>query len=119
MAKDRLIDMPFDQFQRYKAVEEVIQIIKAESGKKHLKILDVGGYYKNSEGQDTFPLKEFLSDDEITVLDIMDCQLPRYVKGDAVHMPFNPNTFDVLVSQDVLEHISPEEREKFLDNLLI
>jgi len=117
MVNDRLLDMPFDQFQRYKAVEEVIQIIKAESGRKHLKILDVGGYYKNSEGQDTFPLKEFLPDEEITVLDIIDCQLPRYIKGDAVRMPFNPNTFDVLVSQDVLEHISPGEREKFLDNL--
>ncbi len=118
MVNDRLLDMPFDQFQRYKAVEEIIQIIKAESGKKHLKILDVGGYYKNSEGQDTFPLKTFLPEEEITVLDIMDCQLPHYIQGDAVHMPFNPNTFDVLVSQDVLEHISPEEREKFLDNLL-
>ena len=117
MVNDRLLDMPFDQFQRYRAVEEVIGIIKAEKGRKRLRILDVGGYYRNSDGQDIFPLREFLPEEEIIVLDVVDCQLLGYVQADATAMPFRKEAFDVLVSQDVLEHIAPEEREKFLDSL--
>lgn len=117
MANDKLLEMPFDQYQRYRAAAEVIKIIKKETGKTMLRILDVGGYYKNAESQDTFPLKEFLPEEEILVLDRVDCKLSNYVQGDATAMPFFQKTFDVLVCQDVLEHISPKEREIFLDLL--
>ncbi len=118
MVGDKLLDMPFDQYQRYRATAEIIAIIKRETGRERLKILDVGGYYKNAEGQDTLPLKDFLPEEEILVLDIADCRLAPYVRGDATAMPFYPKTFDVLNCQDVLEHIPPELRERFLDNLL-
>lgn len=121
MAEDKnekLLDMPFDQYQRHRAAAEIIDIIKKETGRKKLKILDVGGYYKNAEGQDTFPLKEFLHDEEILVLDIANCRLAPFVQGDATAMPFQPKTFDVLNCQDVLEHIPPTSRGKFLNNLL-
>ena len=118
MDKDKLLDKPFDQYQRYRIVAEIIQIIKTQTGKKHLKILDVGGYFKNSQGQDEFPIKDFLPDENIFVLDIADCLLPRYTKGDATHMPFPPNTFDVVNCQDVLEHIPAKTRATFLDSLL-
>lgn len=115
---EKLLDMPFDQYQRHRATAEIIAIIKKETDRKKLKILDVGGYYKNAEGQDTFPLKEFLPDEEILVLDIADCRLAPYVQGDAMAMPFFPKTFDVLNCQDVLEHIPPGHRVRFLNNLL-
>ncbi len=118
MVKDRLLDMPFDQFQRYRAVEEIIQIIKSETGKKRLNILDVGGFYKDADGRDTFPLKRFLPKDQITVLDLVKCRLSGYVQGDATAMPFRRGSFDVLTSLDVLEHIKPKKRETFLNNLL-
>ncbi len=118
MVNERLLDMPFDQYQRYRASEEIITIIKEETGRKKLKILDVGGYFKNSEGQDTLPLMDFFPEDEIIVLDKADCRLPRYIQGDATAMPLCHKAFDVLACQDVLEHISPSQREKFLDNLL-
>lgn len=118
MVKDRLLNMPFDQFQRYRAVEEIIQIIKSETGKKRLNILDVGGYYKDAGGRDTFPLKAFLPKDRITVIDLADCRLSGYVQGNATAMPFRRGSFDVLTSLDVLEHINPKERETFLANLL-
>ncbi len=118
MVNERLLDMPFDQYQRYRASEEIIRIIKEETGRKKLKILDVGGYFKNSEGQDTLPLTEFFPEDEVIVVDKVDCRLPRYIQGDATAMPLCQKAFDVLVCQDVLEHISPSQREKFLDNLL-
>jgi len=118
MDKDKLIDNPFDQYQRYRAVTEILQIIKKQIGKKQLKILDVGGYFKNSKGQDVFPLKEFLPEDEIYVLDIAESFLPHYIQGSATDMPFLKNTFDVVNCQDVLEHIPAKERARLLGSLL-
>lgn len=118
MVSDKLLETPFDQYQRYKAVTEIIQIIKKETGRAKLRILDVGGYFKNPDGQDTFPLKDFLPEEEITVLDRVDCRLPEYVQGDAIHMPFHHKTFDVVNCQDVLEHIVPKARKAFLNNLV-
>ena len=118
MANDKLLEMPFDQYQRHQAAAEAIKIIKKEAGNKKLRILDVGGYFKNLEGQDTLPLKDFLPEEEVFVLDIVDCPLPRYVQGDATAMPFHQKTFDVVSCQDVLEHILPKDRNKFLGNLL-
>ncbi|MFQ6109040.1 MAG: glycosyltransferase, partial [Candidatus Aminicenantales bacterium] len=118
MANERWLDMPFDQYQRYRASAEIIATIKKETGKDKLKVLDVGGYFKNAEGRDTLPLKEFVPDEDVLVLDIADCHLPQYIRGDGTSMPFHPRSFDVVVSQDVLEHIAPEERGKFLDSLI-
>ena len=118
MDKDKLLDKPFDQYQRYRVVTEILQVIKKQTGKKHIKILDVGGYFKNSKGQDVFPIKEFLPEDEIFVLDIADSLLPHYIQGNATNMPFLQNTFDVVNCQDVLEHIPAKERARFLGSLL-
>jgi len=118
MDNDKLLEMPFDQYQRHRAAAEAIEIIKKRTGKKKLRILDVGGYFKNIEGQDTFPLIEFLPEEEVFVLDIIKCRLPHYVQGDGRDMPFCQKTFDVVNCQDVLEHIEPKDREKFLTSLL-
>jgi len=67
MINDKLLDMPFDQYQRYKTAAEIVKTIKNEAGRKKLRILDVGGYFKNIEGQDTFPLQEFLPEDKVIV----------------------------------------------------
>ncbi len=91
MDKDKLLNKPFDQYQRYRGVSEIIQIIKKQTGKKQLKILDVGGYFKDSQGKDVVPLKEFLPEDEIFILDIADSSLPHYIQGDATNMPFLQN----------------------------
>lgn len=118
MDNDKLLEMPFDQYQRHRAAAEAIEIIKKETGTKKLRILDVGGYFKNSEGHDTFPLKEFLPEEELFVLDVVECHLPHYVQGDGGDIPFPPKTFDVVNCQDVLEHIKPKKRKKFLASLL-
>ena len=89
MINDKLLEMPFDQYQRYKTASEIVKTIKKEVGRKKLRILDVGGYFKNIEGQDTFPLQEFLPEEEVIVLDIAACRLAHYVQGDALNIPFH------------------------------
>jgi hypothetical protein len=39
--KDSLYELPFDQFQRYKVVEEVADVARK---RKPLRVLDVGGH---------------------------------------------------------------------------
>lgn len=118
MEKDELLKKPFDQYQRYKAVQEIIHILKKKTRRKQFKILDVGGYYKDQKGRDILPLQQFLPEDRIVVLDPSHCRTGPFVKGNALRMPFRPETFDVVCSQDVLEHIPEEKRASFLENLL-
>lgn len=117
MVKD-VLDLPFDQYQRYKAVQEIIRLIKGQWQDK-LKVLDVGGLSHTHEGRPFFPIARFLPEDEITVLDVQDYDAPNYLRVDKAGLfPLSDAAFDVVVSCDTLEHVPPERRPAFLDELL-
>lgn len=106
------MDYPFDQYQRYKNVEEIINRLRKKG--QSFKILEVGANEHRN-------LEVFLPDDTITYLDI---QLPehlmndpQYILGDATNMEFEDNTFDIIVAMDVFEHIFPEQRQSFIREL--
>lgn len=117
MNMQELLDKPFDQYQRYRDVQISVDIIKKMDGQEKLKILDVGGHHYNFEGEHELPLVKFLPLDDVTVLDVKDCPLPNYVKGDGMSLPFNDNEFDLITSMDVLEHIPQEGRVKFIKEM--
>jgi hypothetical protein len=103
-----LMNLPFDQHQRYRIVADAIEQLREDSGP--LQILDVGG----GEGI----MLNFLSEDRVTALDRSDAEWgPGFVKGDKISLPFEDETFDFVVSVDVYEHIQPEARDKFLSEL--
>jgi hypothetical protein len=82
MNQDELIDLPFDQYQRYRITVEIIQILKKEKGAGRLRILDVGGCANSRNGKGSFmPLYSFLPDGDLTVVDIVEFKDPIYVKG--------------------------------------
>jgi hypothetical protein len=110
---ERVLEMPFDQHQRYRLVSDVAGIIKEVSGQKQLRVLDVGGYSPGEDGP-WFPLKEFLPDDWIVVVDLEACSLKDYVIASGMGLPFGDKSFDFVVSQDVLEHIPADHRTHFL-----
>jgi hypothetical protein len=109
--------MPFDQFGRYHMLREAVDACRAPLGLQRLRILDVGGFY-DDHGTPTLPLNQFLPYDDLTVLDVVDCDLPGYVKGDGTALHFDDASFDLVVSADTLEHIPRPQREQFWCELL-
>ena len=107
---DRLLTLPFDQYQRYRDVKEVVGAIRGAS--QSLRILDVGG------GEAKYlPAPDFFPDDLVLVADLHALRLPNYVQANGTQLPFDDDTFDVALSCDTLEHIRPENREKFVSEL--
>jgi len=63
-------------------VREAVDVVRQALGRERLTILDVGGYYEDSDGTPRLPSQQFLGDQELTVLDLPACDLPGYVQGD-------------------------------------
>lgn len=112
-----IYNLPFDQFGRYHMIRETLDACRSELGVGRLSILDVGGFF-NDNGTPTLPITRFLPDDEITVVDVVDCDLPGYIKGDGMALDFVDDAFDFVVSADTLEHIPPSGRADFWHELL-
>jgi hypothetical protein len=104
---EHLYELPFDQFQRYKGVEEVIRVLRKN---KKQKILDVGGY--------PGLIADFVSDDETYVVDVIPGRKPNYIRGDGIALPFKDDSFDVVIAVDTLEHVSIEKRGRFVSELI-
>lgn len=113
-----LSDYPFDLYQRTRDIRETVEIIAAQTGEEKLKILDVGGFRVDADNRGELLLREFLPQHEIVALDMMEAAAHGYVRGDGTQLPFKDKSFDVVVTSDVYEHVPPEERELFIDNLL-
>jgi ubiquinone/menaquinone biosynthesis C-methylase UbiE len=74
---------------------------------KKLKVLEVGGAGSM--------LAQFV-DIDLTLIDTLPNSenLEHYIQGDALAMPFENNSFDVVVSCDVFEHIPAASRDLFI-----
>lgn len=107
-----MIDILFDQYQRYNNVANIINSMRVDG--EILNILEVGA----NEHQN---LERFLPNDQITYLDI---QLPedlknnpKYILGDATKMEFSDNKFNIVVALDVFEHIAETDRLEFISEI--
>jgi hypothetical protein len=97
-------DVPFDQFSRQFQVMTIINSLRKND--ESYKILDVGGYKGRTA--------DFLPQDQVTVMDLFDVKEDGYVKGSALDMPFKDDSFDYIMSFDVLEHIPSSKRATFV-----
>ena len=101
--------LAFDQYGRHALIREIIS--KNRQGSEKVKILDVGGR------GDT--LRDFMLEDDVYYLDpYVDAKDSNYIEGDGRCIPLKDNSFDWVVSADVLEHIPSEDRHKFLSENL-
>ncbi|HEB12130.1 MAG TPA: class I SAM-dependent methyltransferase, partial [Actinobacteria bacterium] len=103
--KEELMELPFDQFQRYKTVSEFADSIHRED-KGPLKILDVGGY--------PGLITDFLPDDDITIVDVVPGDMPNYHQTKGGKLPFEDASFDLVCSCDTLEHVPAPDRQAFI-----
>jgi O-antigen biosynthesis protein len=92
------LDLPFDQYQKYRMVADVVERLREDAGP--LRILDAGGE------QDI--LRDFLPEDRVTVLD------PRAAEEGAAALPYEEQAFDYAVSVDVYGRIEPGARDEHL-----
>jgi len=101
------LELPFDQYQRYKMVEELVELIR--DGRR-LRILDVGGHPGF--------ISVVLPEDDTFVLDILPPEGLNSVQGDGARLPFKDDSFDLVVSVDTLEHIPSGQKIRFLEEQL-
>lgn len=119
MRDEHLLKLPFDQYQRYKVLQEIASIIKVEAGVGRLRVLDVGGrtYSEMRQGEIHPPVKEFLPEDEIDSIDMRDDRLTTDVEADG-HLAIKENSYDLVYSQEALERVGASKIEGFLKTLL-
>ncbi len=112
------LELPFDQYQRYNLVREIVGVIRSHAQPERLRLLDVGGYFRTRNGEEILPLTFFCPGDEITVVDLNYTPHPHFVQADGRALPFLPSSFDVVVACDTLEHVTPDSREQFVKEML-
>ncbi len=117
MSDLNLIHLPFDQYGRYQMIQEALDAARPVIG-EHLRILDVGGFFRTGRGQQILPARQFLPHDNVTVVDQQPCDLPGFVSGDGRKLPFPDKAFDFVISCDTLEHVPAPDRPAFWQELL-
>jgi hypothetical protein len=113
-----LISLPFDLYQRYLAAAQLADQIRACKERAQLRVLDVGGASYTPDCHGFMPLAHFLPEDLVFGADLSAEPLPNYSQASGLCLPFRDKEFDVVVSCDTLEHIPPEARQTFLDELV-
>lgn len=97
---------------RYIMVASIVKEMKKNLKiNRPLHILDLGGYNGAA--------RQLLQQDRVTILDVFpDEKLEDYIRVDSVGIPRDDNSFDIVISTDVVEHIPPEYRDTFLNDAI-
>lgn len=110
-----LLDLPFDQYQRYRIAGDMLAILTRHGVVRDPPtILDVGGY------PGLLPRFVEIPGARTVVMDVVpDTSSARrygytYVIGSGMELPFPDGAFDCAVSLDTLEHVPAEARPKLL-----
>lgn len=103
----KLLEYPFDQYQRYRDIKVVLEHIQTKQ-KPSLNVLDVGG--------DLTGLS-FLSNYTITTINTEGVAGVK-LQGSGFELPFKDAAFDVIVTVDTLEHVTQNNRQAFITELL-
>jgi len=97
--------MPFDQYQRYRLVADVLEKVRPDG--EHLEVLDVGGR--------TALLRRFMPEDRVEMVDVEESEEAGLIIGSGAQLPFKDGAFDAVVCFDTLEHVPPALRDAFVD----
>ncbi len=95
--------LPFDQYQRYRLVADLLEKVLGNQGAR---ILDVGGR--------TNLLHQFLGKHEIAIVDVESSDVEGLILGSGAALPFANDSFDAVCAFDTLEHVPVELRDAFV-----
>jgi len=101
------LQLNYDVGHRLRHMGELVHQLKLPQGAP---LLDVGGH--------PGLLAKAFSDLNIFTTDIIPGGPDGYIQAAGDALPFADATFDVAIACDVLEHVPPSRREKFLEELL-
>ncbi|MEX1006999.1 MAG: methyltransferase domain-containing protein [Acidimicrobiia bacterium] len=101
-----LLELPFDQYQRYSVTAQLLAELHVEPGAR---LLDVGG----GPG----PIERFVPDHVAFVADLEKSRDGLYVNASGAALPFRTGSFSAVVTFDTLEHVFPEDRHSFVQEL--
>ncbi len=104
---------PFDQRQRYEVVAALARLLPSPC-----RILDVGGFYRELDGEALLPIEQAVPDARSVTVDLERVTLPRYAVADGRRLPFADRQFDIVSCLDVLEHVPRDGRRAVADELL-
>lgn len=105
--------LPFDLFERYALTAAVVARVRPQAAS----LLDVGGTM-GADGGHLAWTGDFFPGLEVQVVDARPADHPRHVvAGAGGPLPFGDRSFDVVSAQDVFEHVVPEHRAAWLEEL--
>lgn len=107
------LTLPFDLYERYALAAEVLRRLDVGAGR----VLDVGGTMGGDGGHLAWT-GDFLPRHDVTVIDARPADVPahRAIAVDGV-LPFDDESFESVISQDVLEHVPAEARPAWLEEV--
>lgn len=104
-------ELPFDLYQRYRIAAELARAVEATD------ILDVGGYIGDRFGHLAVSQDFFAPNQHVQSTDLRQCDHPFHDPANALSQPFAQESFDLVLTLDVLEHLPSSKRRLFLEEL--